>query len=139
MTARRWVLTACVVGVLTAAGCSNVTTGTPMADPDQTGMAATAPSTTATSPSPTTRARVPDPTTDAPRPGAPPAGLAATPCGDYVDMDPATQRQVIEAIGEQNELVALNPELWITMASAMCTFADPATLVSDAVVGGGFN
>lgn len=54
-------------------------------------------------------------------------------------MDEATQRQVIEAIGEQNELVALNPELWITMASAMCTFADPATLVSDAVVGGGFN
>jgi hypothetical protein len=49
------------------------------------------------------------------------------------------QRQVIEAIGEQSELVALNPELWITMASAMCTFADPAALVKDAVVGGGFN
>ncbi|MCV7416770.1 hypothetical protein H7K36_15800 [Mycolicibacterium litorale] len=106
-----------------------------MADPDQTGL-----TTTATSPSPTTRARVPDPTTPGPRPpGAPPAGLADTTCGEYVDMDEATQRQVIEAIGEQNELVALNPELWITMANAMCTFADPATLVKDAVVGGGFN
>jgi hypothetical protein len=107
-----------------------------MADPDQTGVTSSAPP---TSPSPTTRARVPDPTTSAPRPGGPPAGLAATTCGDYIGMDPAMQRQVIEAIGEQSELVALNPELWITMASAMCTFADPATLVSDAVVGGGFN
>ncbi|MFS0898563.1 hypothetical protein [Mycolicibacterium litorale] len=135
MTVRRWVLVACAVAAVTAAGCSNVTTGTPMADPDQTGL-----STTATSPSPTTRARVPDPTSSAPRPpGAPPDGLADTTCGEYVDMDQATQRQVIEAVGEQNELVALNPELWITMASAMCTFADPATLVKDAVVGGGFN
>ncbi|MCV7267852.1 hypothetical protein H7I39_06675 [Mycobacterium doricum] len=104
-----------------------------MADPDHTGM------TTEPSPSPTTRARAPDPTTRAPQPGAPPAGLAATTCGDYVGMDPATQRQVIEAIGEQNELIALSPDLWITMVSAMCTFADPATLVSDVVVGGGFN
>jgi hypothetical protein len=135
MTMPRWVLTACAVATLTVAGCSNVTTGTPMADPDQTGQ-----TTTATSPSPTTRARVPDPTTPGPRPpGAPPAGLADTACGEYIDMDAATQRQVIEAIGEQNELVALNPELWITMASAMCTFADPAALVKDAVVGGGFN
>lgn len=137
MTVRRWVLTACAVVTLTAAGCSNVTTGTPMADPDQT---ATATSPSPTSPSPTTRARVPDPTTAGPRPpGAPPAGLADTACGEYIDMDEATQRQVIEAIGEQNELVALNPELWITMASAMCTFADPAALVKDAVMGGGFN
>ncbi|WP_231737573.1 hypothetical protein [Mycobacterium sp. IS-1742] len=135
MTARRWVLTVCVVGALTAAGCSTVTTGTPMADPDQTGL-----STPTTSTSPTTRARVPDPTSRAPRPpGAPGTGLVDTACGDFVGMDPQTQRQVIEAIGEQNELVALNPELWITMASAMCTFADPATLVKDAVVGGGFN
>ncbi|WP_231644486.1 hypothetical protein [Mycolicibacterium baixiangningiae] len=143
MTVRQWVLTACVVATLTlagsVAGCSNVTTGTPMADPDQTGQT-TAPSTSSASPSPTTRARVPDPTTPGPRPpGAPPAGLAATACGEYIAMDEATQRQVIVAIGEQNELVALNPELWITMASAMCTFADPATLVKDAVVGGGFN
>lgn len=139
---RRWVLTGCSVAALTAAGCSNVTTGTPMADPDRTAMSTTTtPSTTATSPSPTTRARVPDPTRSAPRPpGAPaPGGLAATTCGEYIDMVEATQRKVIEVIGEQNELVALNPELWITMASAMCTFADPATLVSDAVVGGGFN
>ncbi|KUI27435.1 hypothetical protein AU196_07765 [Mycobacterium sp. IS-1742] len=106
-----------------------------MADPDQTGL-----STPTTSTSPTTRARVPDPTSRAPRPpGAPGTGLVDTACGDFVGMDPQTQRQVIEAIGEQNELVALNPELWITMASAMCTFADPATLVKDAVVGGGFN
>lgn len=140
MAVRGWILTGCAVAALVA-GCSNVTTGTPMADPDQTGISST---TTATQ-SPTTRARVPDPTTSAapgapgaPAPGGPPTGLAATTCTDYVNMDEATQRQVITAIGEQNELVRLNPELWITMASAMCTFAQPGTLVSDAVMGGGF-
>lgn len=138
MAVRGWVLTGCVCAALLT-GCSNVTTGTPMADPAQIGASR---STTAT-PSPTTRARVPDPTTSAApgapsSPGAPPTGLAATTCTDYVNMDEATQRQVITAIGEQNELVALNPELWITMASAMCTFAQPGTLVKDAVMGGGF-
>ncbi|KUI23759.1 hypothetical protein AU194_02515 [Mycobacterium sp. GA-2829] len=106
-----------------------------MAGPDAT--ARTTPPTT--SPSPTTRARVPDPTTRAPRPpGSPPAALADTTCGEYVAMDPATQREVIEAIGAENSLVAMNPELWITLASAVCTFAAPATPVKDAVVGGGF-
>lgn len=138
MAVRGWVLTGCAVLAL-ATGCSNVTTGTPVADPAQVGLSQ---STTAT-PAPTTRARVPDPTTSASpgapgAPGTPPTGLAATTCTDYVNMDEATQRQVITAIGEQNELVALNPELWITMASAMCTFAKPGTLVSDAVMGGGF-
>lgn len=135
MTVRRWVAVACAAAAVTAAGCSTVTTGTPMADPDQTAMN---PAPTA-APSPTTRARVPDPTTRAPRPPGAPGGLADTTCGDYIGMDGATQRQVIEAVGEENELVALSPELWITMASAMCTFADPATLVKDAVVGAGFN
>jgi hypothetical protein len=137
MAVRGWVLTGCAVVALVA-GCSNVTTGTPMADPGQTGISTTA--TATPSPSPTTRARVPDPTTSAApgAPAAPPTGLAATTCTDYVNMDEATQREVIKAIGEQNELVRLNPELWITMASAMCTFAQPGTLVSDAVMGGGF-
>lgn len=138
MTARRRVRTGCAVAAFTVAvtvsACSEMTSGTPMADPDQVRAA-----TTATSPAPTTRARVPDRTSSAPRPpGAPPADLATTTCGEYVGMDPATQRQVIEAIGQENELVALNPELWITMASAVCTFAAPATPVKDAVMGGGF-
>lgn len=143
MAVRRWMLTGCAVAALALAGCTNLTTGTPMADPDQTGLTTT----TTTTPSTTTRARVPDPTLPPapgtpgrpPAPGAPPTGLAATTCGQYIDMDEATQREVINAIGRQNELVGLNPELWITLASAMCTFADPATLVEDAVVGGGFN
>ncbi|WP_231743604.1 hypothetical protein [Mycobacterium sp. GA-2829] len=134
MTVRRWLVVAGTVAALTA-GCSEVTRGTPVAGPDAT--ARTTPPTT--SPSPTTRARVPDPTTRAPRPpGSPPAALADTTCGEYVAMDPATQREVIEAIGAENSLVAMNPELWITLASAVCTFAAPATPVKDAVVGGGF-
>ena len=53
-------------------------------------------------------------------------------------MDDGAKREVIEAIGLDNELVALNPELWVSMAEAMCTFADESTLVKDAVTGGGF-
>ncbi|OBB58726.1 hypothetical protein A5757_15500 [Mycobacterium sp. 852013-51886_SCH5428379] len=105
-----------------------------MADPDQTGLSTT--TSRPTVPSSTTRARPPDPTR---APGTPPTGLAATVCGEYLDMDEATQREVIAAIGENNELVRLNPELWVTMAAAMCTFADPSTPVGDAVMGGGFN
>ncbi|WP_422742467.1 hypothetical protein ACN27E_14650 [Mycobacterium sp. WMMD1722] len=147
MAVRRWLLTGCVAAALAVAGCTNVTTGTPMADPDQTGLSSP------TSPSTTTRARPPDATgapglpgipglpgvPGLPGRGGPPTGLAATPCRDYLDMDEAGQREVIAAIGENNELVRLNPELWITMASAMCTFADPSTPVGDAVMGGGFN
>lgn len=143
MAVRRWVLTGCAVTALAVAGCTNVTSGTPMADPAQTGLTTT--SSRPTVPSSTTRARPPDPTAapGAPggpgAPGAPPTGLAATVCSDYLDMDQAAQQDVIAAIGAENELVALNPELWITMASAMCTFAEPSTLVRDAVMGGGFN
>jgi hypothetical protein len=143
MAVRRWVLTGCAAVAIAVAGCSNVTTGTPMADPDQTGLSTT--SSRPTVPSSTTRARPPDPTRTpgAPgtpgTPGAPPTGLAATLCSDYIKMDEAAQGDVIAAIGADNELVALNPELWVTMASAMCTFASPSTLVRDAVMGGGFN
>jgi hypothetical protein len=143
MAVRRWVLTGCAAAAVAVAGCTNVTAGTPMADPDQTGLSTT--TSRPTVPSSTTRARPPDPTgapgtPGAPgAPGAPPTGLAATVCGDYVNMDEATQREVIAAIGENNELVRLNPELWVTMAAAMCTFADPSTPVGDAVMGGGFN
>ncbi|MCK0175655.1 hypothetical protein [Mycolicibacterium sp. F2034L] len=134
MAVRRWVLTGCAAAAVVVAGCTNVTTGTPMADPDQTGLSTT--TSRSTVPSSTTRARPPDPTR---APGTPPTGLAATVCGEYLDMDEATQREVIAAIGENNELVRLNPELWVTMAAAMCTFADPSTPVGDAVMGGGFN
>ncbi|MCV7209738.1 hypothetical protein H7J75_13835 [Mycolicibacterium canariasense] len=70
--------------------------------------------------------------------GPPPTGLAATTCGDYQTMDKTQQRQVIDAIGKDNQLVQMNPELWLGLASAMCAFTPKTTLVRDAVAGQGF-
>jgi hypothetical protein len=135
MISRRWLPAVLVGAMLALAACSTVTAGRPMADPAQTGVR-----TTTTTPPATSVAPLPlpggGPTT--PAPTGPPQGLAATSCGDYVNMDDAAKRQVIDAIGQQNDLVALNPQLWVTLADAMCTFADPATLVDDVVAGGGF-
>lgn len=128
MNSRWWLVTGLCAAVVTLSACSNVTSGTPMADPDQTGLTTTTTTTpTTTSPSPTRGTRPPAP--------PPPGGLADTTCGDFVDMDDATQRQVIDAIGETNELIALNPELWVGMAEAVCTFSEPETPVRDVVVG----
>ncbi|MGV0746095.1 hypothetical protein [Mycolicibacterium sp. XJ870] len=129
---QRLVVAGIALAVIGLAGCSNVTSGTPMADPDQTGISTT---TTRTTPRTTTPSAPDSPTAPTP----PPAGMAGTTCGEYLDMDEATKRQVIAAIGEENELVEMNPELWISMADMMCSFTPPATLVRDAVAGEGFN
>lgn len=129
---RRWMVAGLAVAAVGLAGCDDVTAGTPMADPDQTGIST--PSTTSRS-SPTTRPRAPDSSA----PATPPApGMASTTCGEYVTMDEETKRQVIVAIGQENELIGMNPELWKGMADMMCTFTDKSTPVKDAVTGEGF-
>lgn len=138
---------AVVVGLLVAAtaaglvGCSNEITGTPMADP-----AATVSETPSTTRAPRTIQipipsfpnlpipGLPGPTTS----GPPPTGLAATTCGDYLTMTKQQQRQVIDAIGKDNELIQMNPELWVGLGTAMCSFTPKTTLVKDAVAGQGF-
>jgi hypothetical protein len=141
MRVRRWVLTVLVGASLTVAACSTVIAGRPTADPAQTALPTTTTPETSTRAAPNFPFPFPLPTggpsTSAP-PSAPPQGVAATVCGDYIKMDDAAKRQVIDAIGQQNSLVGINPELWVGLADAMCTFADPSTLVSDAVQGGGF-
>lgn len=68
------------------------------------------------------------------------AGLAAllnTTCRDYVSMSGGERRGVIAAIGEDgNKLVAANPDLWVGVAAALCTFADQSAPVRDVVTGG---
>lgn len=103
-----------------------------MADPAQTGIST--PTTTERS-TPPTRPRAPrSPTATTP----PAPGLASTTCGDYLEMDEATKRQVIAAIGADNELIGMNPELWVGMADMMCRFTDKSTYVRDAVTGQSF-
>ncbi|MDV3125682.1 hypothetical protein M1247_12215 [Mycobacterium sp. 21AC1] len=128
---RRLMVAGLAVAAIGLAGCSTVTDGQPMADPDQTGI--TTPTTTR--PAPTTTPRTPRSPT-ATKPPAP--GMASTTCGDYLEMDEATKREVIAAIGADNELIGMNPELWIGMADMMCRFTDKTTLVRDAVTGESF-
>jgi len=68
---------------------------------------------------------------------APGAALLATTCRDYSSMSPTARREVIAAIAEGgNKLVASNPDLWVGVAAALCTFATPDAPVKDVVTGG---
>lgn len=123
-------------------GCSDTVVGTPQAEP---GLRTTQTDTPSTSSTPTTTSRTPTPTgvptvppvpTRTTGPSDPPAS-AETTCDEYLDLDEDGQRAVIEAIGADNELVGLNPELWITLTSALCTFAEPSTPVREVLEGQG--
>lgn len=138
-------LVAIAFAAMCLAACSDVVEGTPRADPGAR-VLETETSTTST-PSTTPRNRPPStsrpptvppvPTrTNAPAPPGTPAD-AETTCDEYVDLDEAAQRAVISAIGEDNDLISLNPELWITLTSALCTFAEPSTTVREVLEGQG--
>ncbi|MGV0991430.1 MAG: hypothetical protein ACOYB7_04165 [Mycobacterium sp.] len=65
------------------------------------------------------------------------AALLSTTCRQYVQMTPAARRDVIAAIGQDgNKLVAGNPDLWVGVAAALCTFVSPSAPVKDVVTGG---
>jgi len=69
---------------------------------------------------------------------AAPADLVGTTCRQYLTMDDKTRREVIKAIAKQgNQLVSLNPDLWVGIAGALCTFVDPSAPVKDILLGQG--
>lgn len=108
---RRWVRPVAVAALAATAlgvsGCSRPIDGTPVAGPDATGAA------------------------------VPEADLLATTCRQYQAMNSEARRAVIAAIGEDgNQLVAINPDVWVGVAAALCTFADAGAPVRDVVTGG---
>lgn len=133
-----------VIASAAVVACTSTVDGSPLADPNA------APLTTETT---TSRTSAPSTTTSSPRPGAPSSSsvptrtsapgapgtpaVADTTCEEYLDLDENGQREVISAIGEENDLVAINPELWITVTSALCTFAEPSTPVREVLEGQG--
>ncbi|MDG5785848.1 hypothetical protein [Mycolicibacterium fortuitum] len=93
------IVTGIVVAGVVLSGCSNVTAGTPMADPDQTGISTTTttkrrPSSTA---SPSTPA-FPSPGSSGRASTPPPNGMSTT-CREYASMDEATQLGMVELGG----------------------------------------
>jgi hypothetical protein len=142
-------LVAIALAAVCLAACSDVVEGTPQAEPGleltetdtptTTTSPRTRPPTTSSPSSPTSRPptvpSVPTRTNAPAPPGAPTA--ADTTCDEYVELDEDAQRAVISAVGEENDLISLNPELWITLTSALCTFAEPSTTVREVLEGQG--
>lgn len=65
------------------------------------------------------------------------AALLNTTCREYGSMKQTSRREVMAAIGaEGNQLVAANPDLWVGVAAALCSFVDPGAPVRDVVTGG---
>lgn len=65
------------------------------------------------------------------------AALLSTTCREYVSMKDGARRDVIAAIGQDgNKLVAANPDLWVGVAAALCTFVSPGAPVKDVITGG---
>jgi hypothetical protein len=118
------------------AACSTTVDGNPVAGPDTQALSTPAPTTQ----SPTTRTTppgaptVPSVPTRTATPGSP---AADTTCDEYINLDETAQREVITAVAADNQLVSLNPELWVTLTSALCTFAEPSTPVRDVLAGQG--
>ncbi|BDY29425.1 hypothetical protein [Mycolicibacterium mageritense] len=124
------------VGVLALAACNNVTAGTPMADPDQTGITTTT-TTTTRSTSPTWMPLPPPVSTGTPAPGGaatpPPNGMATT-CSEYSTMDDATKRGMVDLLGDNGYPgMKRNPLLWTSFIGTMCVIAPPGSTVVDAI------
>ena len=127
------------VAALCLVGCSDVVEGTPQAEPGLDLRETDTPTSPRSRPPSTSRPPTvpPVPTrTNAPGPPGSPA-VADTTCDEYIGLDENAQREVISAIGEENDLIALNPELWITLTSALCTFAEPSATVREVLEGQG--
>ncbi|MEV0668763.1 hypothetical protein [Mycobacterium sp. NPDC050441] len=131
---RRRIVVGIVVAGFALSGCSTVTAGTPMGDPDQTGISTT----TTTKRRPTNTAAPSSPVI--PRPGAsggastpPPNGMSTT-CREYVSMDEAAQRGMVELLAENGYVgMKKNPLLWTSFVGAMCTLADRDATVVEAI------
>ena len=107
MSRRRAIVPVAValVSGLVSSGCSRAIDGTPVATPGQGGVLSG-------------------------------AALLDTTCGQYVAMDSYDRREVIVAIGDAgNRLVALGPDAWVDLATALCTFVGPGDRVADVLQG----
>lgn len=106
----RTIIVALLAGavMVAGAGCSKEIAGQPVAAPGQAGS------------------------------GLDTSELLATTCREYLEMDESGQREVMKAIAKDgNQIVGMNPQLWVGVAAALCGFVDPSAPVKDIVVGQG--
>lgn len=104
---RRAVAALLALAALVAGGCSRAIPGTPVATPGEAGRSVAT------------------------------GALLSTTCRQYMGMREPERREVIGAIAaDGNKLVAANPQIWVGVAAALCTFADPSAPVRDVITGG---
>ena len=113
------------------AGCTDVTAGSPMADPDQTGITTTTTTTTTTTSSPRlTPSRTPSSSGDS---TPPPNGMSTT-CDEYAAFDDPTKMGMVQLLGDNGYPgLKKNPFLWVSFIGAMCVLADPGATVVQAI------
>jgi hypothetical protein len=115
-------------------GCSETVTGTPQADPAQTGVPLS-PDTTTSRPS---RGGGPSPSTTVPTRTTSPGGAVPdvnTTCADYDGMNDAARRALMVELGKKSVMIADDPDAWAKIADMLCAIAKPTSLVSDVVMG----
>ncbi|MFV8166825.1 hypothetical protein ACNQVK_32745 [Mycobacterium sp. 134] len=129
------IVTGIVVAGFALSGCSAVTAGTPMADPDQTGISTTTTTTTrrpSGTASPSTPV-FPSPGTTGGASTPPPNGMSTT-CREYASMDEATQLGMVELLVKNGYPgMKKNPYIWTSFIGAMCVLGDRDATVVDAI------
>ncbi|QRY47849.1 hypothetical protein JVX93_14305 [Mycolicibacterium boenickei] len=132
---RLWIVTGIVVTGFALSGCGAVTAGTPMADPDQTGISTTT-TTTKRPPSGTASPSTPvfpSPGTSGGASTPPPNGMSTT-CREYASMDEATQLGMVELLAKNGYAgMKKNPYIWTSFIGAMCVLGDRDATVVDAI------
>jgi hypothetical protein len=137
---RRFLAAAAGLAIVAAVvvGCSETITGTPQADPAQTGQPLS-PDTTTTSRAPTGSPGPSTSSTTVPTRTTGPGGIAPagadTTCRDYTAMSDADKRAVMDVLAKDNPMIKQNPELWVGVADMMCSIAPPTAYVKDVVMG----
>jgi hypothetical protein len=128
------------VSVAVVAGCSETVSGTPQADPAQTGIPLSPDTTTSTRPS-RTSGPAPSTSTAPSLPGVPgvPGGTApadvTTTCADYGAMDAQAKLALMKVLGQNNLMIEQDPQMWVSVTEMLCSVASPTALVKDVVMG----
>ena len=126
------IVTGIVVAGFALSGCSTVTAGAPMADPDYTGISTTTTRRPSGTASPSTPV-LPSPGTSRGASTPPPNGMSTT-CREYASMDEATQLGMVELLVENGYTgMKKNPYTWTSFIGAMCVLGDRDATVVDAI------
>ncbi|OBC12970.1 hypothetical protein A5784_31925 [Mycobacterium sp. 852013-50091_SCH5140682] len=131
---RRSMTAVIATAAICLAGCTEVTAGAPMADPDQTGITTTTTTTSRPRPTPTSNPLPPEVTPGTSAASTPPPNGMSTTCDEYSAFDDPTKMGMVQLLGDNGYPgLKKNPFLWVSFIGAMCVLADPGATVVQAI------